>query len=937
MIAPKGAAAGVTCATASPTFTTKLTVDAFGAPLTVTDPLGHVTTRVYDANHQLTSLTDPDGHVTGSDYDPAGQVVTVHRADGTTLANGYDADGAQTSQTDGAGHTASYAHADPAFPQAVTGSTDPLGRTTGFGYDLLGQKVTKQDPGGNCGASPKVGCTTLAYDAAGQVSGIDYSDPATHDVTYGYDTDGRLTSETNGAGTTVSYGYDLAGHVTSILYPRASAGRVTRAYDNAGHLQSVTDWLGHTTSYGYDADSNLASQADPNGKTATITTNAADQLTGISHAPTSAPSSPFASFSYGRDNNGQETSVTSTGVPADSHSYSYSQLNQLGNVDTSTTAYGYDAADNLVRLANGNAQYFDAANELTATTPAITLVGTASGGDAGTSSSTTITLPAGIVANDQILVAVTTEDTNTVTTPTGYLLVAAFPGPNNTANVYRRTATGGETSVTLSFSSGLGTAKSAVAAVYRGVDPTNPIDGISWGSSAGSPSGLDSTVTVPSLTTTAANDRLLLFQGANENFVPETWNPPSGMTDRVHKSDLPLSSSALADQTLGAAGPTGPRTATITPGSSAADSCFLDAALVALKPAATIYGYDGRGNRTSITPPTGSATTLAYDQANRLTAFGTAGSYGYDGDGLRMTKTVAGTTTRFAWDTAQGLPVLIGEGTKSYVYGPGGQPLEQITPLTISLVGTASAGDAGTATSTTVTLPAGITVNDQILVAITTQSDLTVTTPSGYTVVGTYPAGTASKTIVYRRTAAGSETSVTLSYSGLRQKSIVAAVYRGVDPTNPIDVSSSASAVNATSVTAPSVTTTAVNDRLVLFGGANGNALPVTWNAPAGMTDQVHYSGLPLSAAALADQTLGAAGATGTRTATTSSTPSSLADLTAVMLALRPDQVVFYYHQDQLGSTRALTDRAGAVVATYTYDPYGNLTASTGTVTTPFG
>src|SRR5207302_828930 len=257
--------------------------------------------------------------------------------------------------------------------------------------------------------------------------------------------------------------------------------------------------------------------------------------------------------------------------------------------------------------------------------------------------------------------------------------------------------------------------------------------------------------------------------------------------------------------------------------------------------------------------------------------------------------------------------------------------------LTISLVGTASAGDAGTATSTTVTLPAGITVNDQILVAITTQSDLTVTTPSGYTVVGTYPAGTASKTIVYRRTAAGSETSVTLSYSGLRQKSIVAAVYRGVDPTNPIDVSSSASAVNATSVTAPSVTTTAVNDRLVLFEGANGNALPVTWNAPAGMTDQVHYSGLPLSAAALADQTLGAAGATGTRTATTSSTPSSLADLTAVMLALRPDQDVFYYHQDQLGSTRALTDRAGAVVATYTYDPYGNLTASTGTVTTPFG
>ena len=46
---------------------------------------------------------------------------------------------------------------------------------------------------------------------------------------------------------------------------------------------------------------------------------------------------------------------------------------------------------------------------------------------------------------------------------------------------------------------------------------------------------------------------------------------------------------------------------------------------------------------------------------------------------------------------------------------------------------------------------------------------------------------------------------------------------------------------------------------------------------------------------------------------------------------------VLYYHQDQLGSTRALTDRAGAVVATYTYDPYGKLTASTGSANNPFG
>src|SRR5205085_5591799 len=46
---------------------------------------------------------------------------------------------------------------------------------------------------------------------------------------------------------------------------------------------------------------------------------------------------------------------------------------------------------------------------------------------------------------------------------------------------------------------------------------------------------------------------------------------------------------------------------------------------------------------------------------------------------------------------------------------------------------------------------------------------------------------------------------------------------------------------------------------------------------------------------------------------------------------------VLYYHQDQLGSTRALTNSSGAVVATATYDGYGNRTGSTGSVTNPFG
>jgi RHS repeat-associated protein len=43
-----------------------------------------------------------------------------------------------------------------------------------------------------------------------------------------------------------------------------------------------------------------------------------------------------------------------------------------------------------------------------------------------------------------------------------------------------------------------------------------------------------------------------------------------------------------------------------------------------------------------------------------------------------------------------------------------------------------------------------------------------------------------------------------------------------------------------------------------------------------------------------------------------------------------------YYQQDGLGSSTSLSNSAGAIANTYTYDSFGKLTASTGTLTNPF-
>jgi RHS repeat-associated protein len=54
-------------------------------------------------------------------------------------------------------------------------------------------------------------------------------------------------------------------------------------------------------------------------------------------------------------------------------------------------------------------------------------------------------------------------------------------------------------------------------------------------------------------------------------------------------------------------------------------------------------------------------------------------TYAYNGDGLRQSKTVNGTTTQQTWDEAEGLPLLIQDGTTTEIDGPDGLSLAQIT------------------------------------------------------------------------------------------------------------------------------------------------------------------------------------------------------------------------------------------------------------------
>lgn len=681
---PRGNVTGASPAS----YTTSYAYDNLGDLTKQTDPLGHVTSYTYDGDRNRVSTADASGHLTTYSYDADNELIKVTHADGSTQTYGYDKNGNQTSQTDG-GHTTTYAY--DALNRVVS-VTDPLGRTTSYGYDGAGNRISLTDPAGRT--------TSYGYDAGNELTSVSYSDGKTPKVTYTYTaagqraamTDGtgttsysydslnRLTKVADGAGQATSYKYDLDGNLTALTYPNGQT--ITRSYDKASQLTGVTDWLGHTTSFGYDPDANLTSQTFPNTVQTTATYNDADQLTSITDRSSSAT---LASFNYTRDNLGQVTSDTTTGMPGSPQTYSYTQLNQLASQNSDP--YSYDQAGNLTQLADGTTQTFDAASELTTSTspapstPTTDQVASAANVSlAGTITSPAITTQSG---HELVLAFVSAEGPlfggQQVTHVTGggltWSLAVRSRVVAGTAEVWQADATNSLTGAQITATlRDKGYHGSITVATFINASPV-----VGATATAGN---LQRSPAV-SLTTTKAGS--LVWAAGTDWGSTEQLTPVSGQTI-IQQAQDKIGGTFWVQ----AAGPVAAARTTVKIADTKPQRGIWDLAAVEITESGTggklttSYGYDSQGNRISITPAGKPGTTLTYDQANRLTGYGTTASYAYNGDGLRMSKTVSGTTTGFTWDQSGTLPLLIADGSDYYIYGPRGQAIEEITGSTVT-------------------------------------------------------------------------------------------------------------------------------------------------------------------------------------------------------------------------------------------------------------
>jgi RHS repeat-associated protein len=94
----------------------------------------------------------------------------------------------------------------------------------------------------------------------------------------------------------------------------------------------------------------------------------------------------------------------------------------------------------------------------------------------------------------------------------------------------------------------------------------------------------------------------------------------------------------------------------------------------------TVYTYDARGSRVSATTGT-DVTAYAYTASGALASVTTPSvsvSYTSDARDLRQSRTVGGATQQFTWSSVGALPLLLGDGEHSYIYGASSTPIAQV-------------------------------------------------------------------------------------------------------------------------------------------------------------------------------------------------------------------------------------------------------------------
>lgn len=358
-------------------------------PATSADPSGETTTDTYFAGGLADTTTTPAGTTTDG-YDALGDATSVTYS-GT--ASGYSApanvtatfnvDGSKATVADGTGTTTySYDAAGDLTAQALTaGSGSGLAATTySYSYFKTGVLDTVVYPTYGSYSSPTA---TYAYDANGNMASV--TDWAGNEVTFAHDANGNETNQDNAVSTSypngtsgTTFAFDPAGQPTgaqsALSCPSSSAttltqvvsasyappsgtttaagtsnpdGQVTQdeeVYANSSGTTSCAGLTSYERNYSYDEAGRVVYQGTSAGGSSNFSYDASGDPTGISSHDSSAS---FDTYTQSFDSAGEVTGQTPiSGSGGVSSTDTYDSIGALSST-TAGSATTNDSSDQL--------------------------------------------------------------------------------------------------------------------------------------------------------------------------------------------------------------------------------------------------------------------------------------------------------------------------------------------------------------------------------------------------------------------------------------------------------------------------------------------------------------------------------------------------------------------------------------------------------------
>ncbi|MBI4430803.1 MAG: RHS repeat protein [Candidatus Omnitrophica bacterium] len=315
-----------------------------GAEIELTDGLGRVTRREFNASGLLIKETDPLLNVTRFEYDSARNLTKVIDARGKESVFTYDGKGNLLTSQDPLLRASSFTY-EPVFNE-VSSSTDPRGNTTFFRYDPEGNLAQIEDLLTNI--------TSFFYDEFGNL--LRTRDPLAHETTFTYTPQGLVETAGDALGNATGFVYDARGNVLEEIDPAGNRTQFT--YDLLNHITSTTDRVGAQTLFSYTPTGKIKTLTDHNGRIVLHNYDFAERLTGRVY-----PDGSSEQFAYDRGNNVTQIQDRS-GIAIN---YRYDALDRLSKrifPDGTEEVFSYDELGRLISASNMETDVTFAYNDL---------------------------------------------------------------------------------------------------------------------------------------------------------------------------------------------------------------------------------------------------------------------------------------------------------------------------------------------------------------------------------------------------------------------------------------------------------------------------------------------------------------------------------------------------------------------------------------------